>query len=149
MRKALGIITAVLAALCLMACDPCPYHGHEKVQISHEGFTVSAVESIGSLLKLEDASWNEEDGTFLVSLDYGVVAHDALLSIHVDGIEIATMGTPITFDSVETPQGRDFTFTGMPEGRHIVLISLYADGSAMSTGSIELEVEVPYTMTLG
>ena len=119
MRKVIALLAAGFLAVLLTSCDLCPYHSHEQVEISDEGFSVSTIDSLGSLLRLEDAAWSADEGIFVISVDYGLVAHDSIVSVHVDGREIGTMGTAITFSMEDTETGRDFTFTGMPEGRHI------------------------------
>ena len=135
--------------LLLASCDPCPHHSHDRVEIIDDGFSVTMIDNLGELLRLEDASWSVDDGSFVISVDYGLVAHDSIVSVHVDGREIGTMGTDITFSMEDTEYGRDFTFIGMPEGRHIVLISVYGEGAASSAGSLELEVEIPYSISIG
>ena len=149
MKKSMILFCICSIAVLLMSCEPCEYHSHDRVEISDEGFTVSIIDNLGGLLRLEDASWNMDDGKLAVSVDYGAVTRDSIVSVHVDGIEIGTMGTDITFGMVDTEKGRDFTFTGMPEGRHIVMISVYEDDTASSAGSLELEVEIPYSISIG
>ena len=149
MRKVIALLAAGFLAVLLTSCDLCPYHSHEQVEISDEGFSVSTIDSLGSLLRLEDAAWSADEGIFVISVDYGLVAHDSIVSVHVDGREIGTMGTAITFSMEDTETGRDFTFTGMPEGRHIILISVCGEGTASSAGSLELEVEIPYSISIG
>lgn len=149
MRKCFALFTAGLMVLLLASCDPCPHHSHDRVEIIDDGFSVTMIDNLGELLRLEDASWSVDDGSFVISVDYGLVAHDSIVSVHVDGREIGTMGTDITFSMEDTEYGRDFTFIGMPEGRHIVLISVYGEGAASSAGSLELEVEIPYSISIG
>lgn len=143
-----GIVTfaACLLAVLLASCDPCPYHSHDRAEIVDEGFSVSTIDNIGDLLALQNAEWKEEEGKFVLCVDYGIVDHDATVSVHVDGIEIGTIGTDITFSMADTENGKDFTFIGMPEGRHIVLIVVHDADTSIGVGSLELEVEVPYTI---
>ena len=146
MRRHIGFPIVLIMALVLASCDPCPYHSHDRVEISDEGFSVSTIDSIGDLLTLQDAEWVAENGQFVLSVDYGVVDRDVSVSVHVDGIEIGTMGTDITFSMADTEKGRSFTFTGMPEGRHVIVIAVHDTDTSMGAGSLELEVEVPYTI---
>lgn len=140
------LLASGLMALMLMSCEPCPYHSHGNVEISDEGFTVSVVDGTGGVLALAGADWKEEDGSFILSVDYGVVDHDALVSVHVDGIEVGTIGTTPTFAMTETAIGKDFTFSDMPKGRHIILLTVYESGSAAGSGSLEMEVDVPLSI---
>ena len=146
MKKGIVLFSACFLAVLLASCDPCPYHSHERVEIVDEGFSVSIIDSIGDLLTLQDAEWVAENGQFVLSVDYGIVDRDVAVSVHVDGIEIGTMGTDITFSMADTEKGRDFTFTGMPEGRHAIVIAVRDTDTSMGAGSLELEVEVPYTI---
>ena len=146
MRRCIAFPIVLVMALVLASCDPCPYHSHDRVEIVDEGFTVSTIDSIGDLLTLQDAEWVAENGQFVLSVDYGIVDRDVSVSVHVDGIEIGTIGTDITFSMADTEKGRDFTFTGMPEGRHVIVIAVHDTDTSMGAGSLELEVEVPYTI---
>ena len=146
MRKGIALFSACFLAVLLASCAPCPYHSHDRVEIDDEGFTVSTIDSIGDLLTLQDAEWVAENGQFVLSVDYGIVNRDVSVSVHVDGIEIGTKGTDITFSMADTEKGRDFTFTGMPKGRHVIVIAVHDTATSMGAGSLELEVEVPYTI---
>ena len=110
MRKGIILFSACFLAVLLASCDPCPYHSHDRVEIVDEGFSVSTIDSIGDLLTLQDAEWVAENGQFVLSVDYGIVNRDVSVSVYVDGIEIGTMGTDITFSMADTEKGRDFTF---------------------------------------
>lgn len=146
MRKVITLFTAGLLAVFLASCDPCPYHSHDRVEIVDEGFSVSTIDRIGDLLTLQDAEWVAENGQFVLSVDYGIVNRDVSVSVYVDGIDIGTIGTDITFSMADTETGRDFTFKGMPEGRHVIVIAVHDTATSMGAGSLELEVEVPYTI---
>ena len=146
MRRCIAFPIVLVMALVLASCDPCPYHSHDRVEIADEGFSVSTIDNIGDLLTLQDAEWVAENGQFVLSVDYGIVDRDVSVSVHVDGIEIGTIGTDITFSMADTETGRDFTFKGMPEGRHVIVIAVHDTATSMGAGSLELEVEVPYTI---
>ena len=148
MRKGIALFSACFLAVLLASCDPCPYHSHDRVEIVDEGFSVSTIDSIGDILTLQDAEWVAENGQFVLSVDYGIVNRDVSVSVHVDGIEVGTMGTDITFSMTDTEKGRDFTFIGMPEGRHVIVITVHDADTAMGVGSLELNVEIPYSISI-
>lgn len=145
-----AVLSMILAVMLVFtACDPCPAHDHSGPEISREGLTVSTIDSLGGLLMLEDASWSENDGILTIDVDYGVVDKAATAAVYVDGVEIGTMGDGITFTRTETSSGCSFAFSGMPKGRHVVMIAVFDEDMASSTGSIELEVDIAYSIGIG
>lgn len=137
------LVTAFLILLLFASCEPCPYHSHGSTDISDEGFSVSTIDKLGNLLTFQNAEWKAENGQFVVSVDYGIVDRDTAFSVHVDGMEIGTAGTPVTFSTEKTEDGRNFIFTGLPEGRHVILIAVQDPATVAGAGSLELEVEIP------
>ena len=115
MRKGIALFSACFLAVLLASCDPCPYHSHDRVEIVDEGFSVSTIDSIGDLLTLQDAEWVAENGQFVLSVDYGIVNRDVSVSVHVDGIEVGTMGTDITFSMADTEKGKAAEEVSLPD----------------------------------
>lgn len=138
----------ITSSLILASCDPCTYHSHNQAEISKEGLTVTTIDNLGELLRLEDASWSIENEKLCISLDYGPLNKTSFVSVFVDGEEIGTIGTEITFSMSDTEKGRDFLFSQMSKGRHIVLITVYDEGGANGSGSLELEVNIPFSLDI-
>lgn len=134
-------------AMVLISCEPCEYHSHNRVEMGDEEFKVSTTDSIGDLLKLGDAVWNADDDTLEISVDYGQVNHDYAVSVYVDGSEIGTSGSDITFSMSDTAEGKDFTFNGIPGGSHVVLIAVLDKDTISGIGSLELRIEIPYSIS--
>lgn len=152
-NKKTTLVIGILLTVLLMSCDPCIYHGHgdlgpdEPGTTGNESFAVNTIDATGDILVLSDARWIEDSGQFVLSLDYGEISKDAVTSVHIDGDEIIAPDTTVSYSVSKTDKGCAFTFSGMPTGEHVILISLQETGTQMGVGSISLRVEIPYQIS--
>lgn len=149
MKKTAILLACMLAALMLASCEPCPYHDHSQPETSLEGFEVVSTDNIGGLVFIEGGSYDEDAGNLTLDIQHGAAGKECQASAYLDGAQLHEGGGDTTFSCTYGDGSCRLGITGMPKGRHVLLVTIHEEGTAAGFGSLEVVVEIPCSISIG
>ena len=147
------ILTFFLIALSflLMSCEPCPYHNHDLLEepVEYADLSVQIIDSTGGLLRFRNASYNSEGNELVLDVTYDFDDSSSVFLLHVDGDEINGDSEGMSYNTEAKEGGKSFTIKGLPLGRHVIQLSVIDSSVSSGSGSLQIEVEIPYSIGIG
>lgn len=150
MGKILTIFLIALSFL-LMSCEPCPYHNHDLLeeQVEYADLSVQIIDSTGGLLRFRNASYNSEGNELVLDVTYDFNDSASVFLLHVDGDKINGDSEDLSYRTEVKEGGKSFIIKGLPAGRHVIQLSVIDSSVSSGSGSLQIEVEIPYSIGIG
>lgn len=145
------LITFLIAlSFLLMSCEPCPYHNHDLLEepVEYADLSVQIIDSTGGLLRFRNALYNSEGNELVLDVTYDFDSASVFL-LHVDGDEINDDSEGMSYNTEAKEGGRSFIINGLPSGRHVIQLSAIDSSVSSGSGSLQIEVEIPYSIGIG